>query len=1476
MKRFLISLIACVCVSIGVWAAVPDGATAFGTNGSYWKVENGIATIYMAKTGDIGSSLYSNYSYPSDVANATKVVITTASDQPFSQADADSFWAFQKAECIDLSGADISSLKENGWIQAPASLPVFLFSSKADGDAVWAKGSSYWGQRWSGYGTNDGSTLNLYVTANTTQNDNGSSNMLSASVVGDASNIILQSSNSNSTLSLNNTLKNSINTARNNDESNRISSLTIVDGVLPQYSSWSFSNTWIHSLDLTDFNANNNEITFNSGGETATTHIESVNLTGAKNLSVLNLSNQTELTNVGLGGVTSLTTLNLTGVNLEGLTITVDSEEVIGEIIPETDSEGNTIDYASHIQTGPSGMADSDGCYISIDETKKTATVHAPTAGHFAALFNKHINYNSDYDGYTFKFDSESNVNEDDLKVLAGGAAFYNSNKYYVDLFDLPATTELCGAGAGIITNVIKWMRNTNVASDQVKTRQFKGLILPKDHTQYGSGTSLIQGEIGNTAGQVATCSEFIAYYKSKEENGEDSKKKLTVSHVYDATNTNSTQYAKNLAKMISLLSAHNDVENNTDIYQISTNSAAEIELSGVPTTKARVETYNNEMVTGTTRANITAYPVNAGDFAVVESATGIQKTTTEKLTIVGEMSEADFTAISSFKTANGPRVLDLSKVTTEITEALLKKIINDKIEYIVLPANVDKYKDLVLSNSAYANLSNLHAVILETDNEDENGTKTYSGNEVVANLFVEGSFYEARCHALGIDADNNGFYWLPNQITGVARVTLGGYLNASDIAANVTGEPYIFSSDGHFYESGTEGKSNDGLKALNYDQGNVAYMDLTKAVFRQQSDMHFVAAGLSALTELKLPTSSEMTTIPKDCFKNVNKILKKICIPYNFKIIEEYAFYDNGLEEISTTDASGNEITNGHGTMTIGAQVEQIKTGAFTPDYTYFTDVYVMAEKAPACEKDAFSRAAYVLENTFQGVQSHPYARDKYVVDNKGSMTLLHFPATVSSTEAANYTDMTRSYSLIDETGAVDGNGQPIKWPNQTEYLRSYNQAITGVTWAAWNEKRGDMNDVVYGEYGVDNSDLNIDGTTATYNKDKYMGWHEFALAATWQYIPTIDSEEVTYEQMDWYTFCLPYDMTKEEVINYLGVPASTENKTNKAVYKDGTSVDNVTEAILPDIRTLSGVTRNGDNYHITIHISANIAGKHVTIPENEVLRDFATTDASDEVYLKGGFPYFIRPFIPTDLKANLANSTLGGFVLMRHTFDVSTVGGHTSSVTEQGSGKTVNLRAPLELKVQAFAGAEDTKYYLNSDDTKDENEAIDGKEFIYTFVGQYWQQPLPLNCYYLGANNKFSRAATPAAGSTEFSKWTWKPYVAVITPKTSSATTKVVEPIYSESLGYMNTFSMTFSANDDKFDNTSWSRSVEFRFDDGIEELGIDNAEATGIKKLDGVEIHSAMDKVYNLKGQFVGNMVSGLPKGMYIVNGKKIVVK
>ena len=47
------------------------------------------------------------------------------------------------------------------------------------------------------------------------------------------------------------------------------------------------------------------------------------------------------------------------------------------------------------------------------------------------------------------------------------------------------------------------------------------------------------------------------------------------------------------------------------------------------------------------------------------------------------------------------------------------------------------------------------------------------------------------------------------------------------------------------------------------------------------------------------------------------------------------------------------------------------------------------------------------------------------------------------------------------------------------------------------------------------------------------------------------------------------------------------------------------------------------------------------------------------------------------------------------------------------------------------------------------------------------------------------------------------------------------------------------------------------------------------TGISQVEGIK-QALQGKVYNLQGQCVGSSLQGLSKGVYIINGKKVIIK
>lgn len=130
-----------------------------------------------------------------------------------------------------------------------------------------------------------------------------------------------------------------------------------------------------------------------------------------------------------------------------------------------------------------------------------------------------------------------------------------------------------------------------------------------------------------------------------------------------------------------------------------------------------------------------------------------------------------------------------------------------------------------------------------------------------------------------------------------------------------------------------------------------------------------------------------------------------------------------------------------------------------------------------------------------------------------------------------------------------------------------------------------------------------------------------------------------------------------------------------------------------------------------------------------------------------------------------------------------------------------------------------------------------------VYTFKGTYQDDYLPQYCYYLGMGEGYPLGFyyTKTAGTTNTN---WKQFTSIV--KTS------------ESLG----------AAGAKFMDMDFSIFNHNVFNDNY---GI----ATSIEKVQTKQ--GKFDRIYNLNGQVIGKgSLQSMPKGIYVVNGKKIVVR
>ena len=857
-------------------------------------------------------------------------------------------------------------------------------------------------------------------------------------------------------------------------------------------------------------------------------------------------------------------------------------------------------------------------------------------------------------------------------------------------------------------------------------------------------------------------------------------------------------------------------------------------------------------------------------------------------------MTESDIECIS-YMNCNKLDFLDAT-----VSDANLLALDNDNVKYIALPDNsaaitatspddfsFSKCASL-LSVASYNTTTNTYRVH-STKNLDENGDQ-------IESVYVVTSLIRPK-------PENRS---TGNMANGLDKVEFTGYFNNLDIETPVN-------------------TTNCGL----HDAGSITVADFTNAVFPDNHDMNFNAAGWENLTSINLPTSDQMTVIPANCLNN-NSSLTYLCIPYNYKVIEDGALWLTGVDHLTTTDANGALVDNGDKTWTLSANIKQLglpsESGHVSvtvfPQNLGVEEIYSLAVTTPLCYADVFpANSAYGWGGDDS---SKPYSRERYYNggDKMEAWAVLHYPSQESYDKTAGekqssydlmqklYTDVNKEFTKKEQSGAVDANGNAIAWPTHYEGYRAYNQATAGLTWNDWTVNRESTTEGwINGGDGIPDNDQPTGTKKNDYDFTGYEGWHQIVLSMATYVEPAekIIGENIVrdYEEAGLYTFCIPYNMTYEQVVEWLGVPKSTGKVINRL---NGVKVD---ENIMPEIHQLLSVEREkgtgGNNNVVTFRLTKNLYNYYLR--DNEIYTYYLDVDnsgtepniqvvnaqphnneiAGNPITLKAGRPYVIKAYKRVNVvngvdEFKISGQNIAKMIMTRYAdqFELKHSAVENGLYEQLGDGDLLTLRFAIPYeghKIQAMRAGGDGAYLEYTEDGK-------AHKYYYTMVGQYWEQPLPLYSIYM-ARGKWYRY-------TDASKdYKWDPYKCIIMATKELVKTEGdkhygegyrdanlvkipnitgTDKLDSEfKLGYLD------GRDDDDFENFASSKYV-FAFDDGIEELDEEGNQLTDIKQLDGVDLTIQPDncKVYNMSGQYVGNSLNGLGKGMYIVNGKKYVVK
>ena len=894
--------------------------------------------------------------------------------------------------------------------------------------------------------------------------------------------------------------------------------------------------------------------------------------------------------------------------------------------------------------------------------------------------------------------------------------------------------------------------------------------------------------------------------------------------YITDFSTLNSTTHYITVSTSSDIMD-ENSYKYNENIYAVSNVNSGQTRFDGT-------------FYTGSINAVYVRTPGGLKDAANYASEA---QNTVEIMIVGGEINSDD---VSTMGYSRAPQV-NFSHATIQEGSSI-DSYSNEYVKYVALPHNV-RISEEIKSNCS--SLKAIGTIVDESTGEEEASTvKTlyYYANEggsapvvtqmlkslasqgsKIENLVMSGKLYYIDIVASGTQTSIDGHYH-----TGEGATTDGAFTSQYPISLKSADF-----SEALFYE------------VLEYNNGEDAE---TQPVKTQISDMMFSKCGLlSSVTSIKLPTSSDQKLLPATCLENFSNI-KNLCIPYNYEVIGHGALYNVGTSHITTTDPDSDVIVDyGDNTITLSANLkailcDQALIGQITATIAGggiddVTDVYVLASNAPICQEGSFSIAQTYGNNGYNF--AHPISREIYMNGDK-LITVLHYPYASNQSE---YTDVTRVYTMADETGASDARGNTVMWPTQSDFNRSYYQAKSGYIWNAWEYK--DENGSVITGAGTTPG---VKDGTATYNKNKYCGWHEFILSETFNVKNITPQTHYTeYVQKDWYTFCVPYNLTRSQVLEALGIDS---HKGGSKKYTDLNNVEHdVTEDMYPDIRTLVGVTRAVNTKNtVTFHLSKDLAtaGQYVELKDDGKSYEYIS-EGDDPIVIKGGYPYIIRPYLPNESEIKS---------LTKYVVAVAENQNFAEGYKYNNEGKDIVL--PYEsYSVWAKNGDKSTStetVWVNDND---------GTACKYHFIGSYADKlTIPQYAYYMGVRksdgvHQFFRSTSGALKLGQYS--------AIIIPRSSVGFT------FPEDASTV----MNLSCQDDLLvlndENTSGSKpaTISFLFDNSSDNV------ATGIVDVrnDMEYSNNACDNYYyNLNGQMVGNSQDKLSKGIYIVNGKKVVVR
>ncbi len=412
---------------------------------------------------------------------------------------------------------------------------------------------------------------------------------------------------------------------------------------------------------------------------------------------------------------------------------------------------------------------------------------------------------------------------------------------------------------------------------------------------------------------------------------------------------------------------------------------------------------------------------------------------------------------------------------------------------------------------------------------------------------------------------------------------------------------------------------SDDDVNAVLNNNGkkNLVTLDLSEATvtalnpistgenYKQLGTFAICQNGYSTLQHLSLPQLSAdatSTVIPSKLFngyienyQTVNGLVSLV-IPAGYTAIEANTFKQN--TKLTSLDLSGTTITtigknafwqcSSLASLVFPKTLERVEEKAFCyhackvllfPENVNYlgesafqssandlSDVYFQGRTSPECANDVFGNGPYTGWGGNIGFEGQVATRENYI--NSGHwFTIMHYRPDLTEEETLTYDDLTRQYSIKDAYL-----GDERLWPSQQDYNKAHGPQ------SADGSKVGTINGYLF------------NGTEMSEERKKHIGILRFVLTRPDAPIP---DNVVPITDNNWWTICLPYNLTKAEVKKYFG------------------------ESTL--LYTLGKVTRDYTNHRIQLYFTSNQMPDDNTNADGNLLLE--------EGGIKAWYPYVIKP---------------------------------------------------------------------------------------------------------------------------------------------------------------------------------------------------------------------------------------------------------